>query len=123
MRSCLPLLLASLSLCAPTIAAAQVSAPDSSNIVVEGVKDRAKRISNFVKDLTPSDLSYNQLSRWEVPVCPAVFGLAPQQRSFVVTRMRSIAQAAGVPLAGARCDPDVIVIVTSNKAALLAALE
>jgi hypothetical protein len=123
MRLRFPLLFASLLLCAPAIAAAQAPAPDSANIVVEGVKDRARRISNFVKDLTPSDLSYNQLSRWEVPVCPAVFGLAPQQRSFVVNRMRSIAQAAGVPLAGGRCDPNVIVIVTTNKPALLAALE
>ena len=118
MRAGLTFVLASLALAVPAAAQAQ-----ESNIVVEGVKDRAKRISNFVKDLTRSDLSYNQLSRWEVPVCPAVFGLAPQQRSFVVNRMRSIAQAAGVPLASPRCDPNVIVIVTSNKPALLAALE
>lgn len=117
-----PLLLASLALCAPTIAAAQAPAP-STTIVVEGVKDRAKRISNFVKDLTPSNQSYNQLSRWELPVCPAVFGLTPQQRAFVVDRMRSIAAAADVPLAKPGCDPNVIVIVTSNKAALLAGLE
>ena len=114
------LVLASLVLAVPAIAAAQAQ---ESNIVVEGVKDRAKRISNFVKDLTPSDLSHNQLSRWEMPVCPAVFGLAPQQRPYVINRMRSIAQAAGVPLASPRCDPNVIVIVTSNKPALLAALE
>jgi hypothetical protein len=121
MRLRLPLLLASLALAAPAVAEAQ--APPSTSIVVEGVKDRAKRISNFVRDLTPSNQSYNQLSRWEVPVCPAVFGLTAPQRAFVVDRMRSIAAAADVPLAKPGCDPNVIVIVTSNKAALLAGLE
>lgn len=117
------LLLACFAIGAPAVVAAQVPAPETSNIVVEGVKDRAKRINNFVKDLTPSNLSYNQLSRWEVPVCPAVFGLTPEQRAFAVERMRSIAGAAGVPLAKSRCDPNVIVIVTSDKAALLSGLE
>ena len=123
MRLGLSSLLACVLAFAPVAVRAQAPAPDNSNIVVEGVKDRAKKISNFVKDLTPSDLSYNQLSRWEVPVCPAAFGLAPQQSAFVVDRMRSVGKAAGVPLAGPRCDPNVLVIVTTNKGALLAALE
>ena len=121
MRARLPVLFAFLALFGPDVAFAQ-SAPDNPNIVVEGVKDREKRLQNFVKDLTPSTLTYNQLARWEVPVCPAAFGLTPEQRAVVVDRMRSLARAVDVPLAKPGCDPNVIVIVTSNKSALLSAL-
>jgi hypothetical protein len=123
MRLCLPLVLASLALGAPALGAPPAGAPQSSTIVVEGMHNRAKQLSNFVKDLTPSSLSDNQLSRWEVPVCPAVFGLPRPQSAFVVDRMRSLARASGIPLARPGCDPNAIVIVTSNKAALLTALE
>ena len=124
MRIRIPILLTALALCSPAIAAAQAPPPDNSDIVVEGMRDRAQRLRNFVRDLTPSSpLTYNQLARWEVPVCPAAFGLTPAQRAFVVDRMRMLAKAADVPLAKPGCDPNVIVIVTSNKSALLAALE
>lgn len=62
-------------------------------------------------------------AKFETPVCPAVFGLAPQQAAFVTDRMRRIAREAGVPLANAPCSPNAIVIVTPNKAAMLKALE
>ena len=118
-------LFACVALCAQAAAAAAAGQvpPGNSSIVVEGIRDRAKRLQNFVKDLTPTTLTYNQLSRWEEPVCPAAFGLAAPQRSLVVDRMRTLAKAAGVPLAKPGCDPNIIVIVTSDKAALLAALE
>jgi hypothetical protein len=119
----LRLLLVPLLLCTSSVAAAQTASPDTSNIVVEGMKDRAKRLRSFVRELTPSTLTYNQLTRWEVPVCPAAFGLTPQQRSYVVERMRTLAKAVDVPLAKPDCDPNVIVIVTSDKSALLAGLE
>jgi hypothetical protein len=118
------LVLTSFCVAMPALATAQPKpAPEPSTIVVQGVKDQAKKLRNFVTDLTPSNQSYNQLSRWEVPVCPAAFGLEPQQRAFVMNRMRAVASAAGVPLARPGCDPNVIVIVTSSKAALLAGLE
>lgn len=123
MRLRVPVRLASLALCCPTVAIAQAPPSDNSSIVVEGVKDRAKQLRNFVKDLTPSTLTYNQLSRWEVPVCPAAFGLTPAQRTYVVGRMRTLAKAVDVPLAKPGCDPNLIVIVTSNKNALISALE
>jgi hypothetical protein len=62
-------------------------------------------------------------TRFTLPVCPGVFGLAPQQAAYVTSRMRQVAAAAGVPLANAPCDPNAIVIVTSNKTALLKGLE
>jgi len=61
--------------------------------------------------------------RFTRPVCPAVYGLAPQQAAFVTGRMRQVAKAAGVPLANQPCDPNAIVIVATNKAATIAALQ
>jgi hypothetical protein len=61
--------------------------------------------------------------RFQQPACPAVFGLAPQQAAFVAQRMRQVAATAGVPLANLPCDANAIVIVTSNKAALIKGLE
>jgi hypothetical protein len=61
-------------------------------------------------------------TRFEIPVCPAVFGVAPQQAAFITDRMRRIAVEAGDPLATGRCDPNAIVIVTPNKSAMIAAL-
>lgn len=62
-------------------------------------------------------------TRYTIPACPAVYGLAPQQAAFVVQRMRQVAASAGVPLANPPCDPNAIVIVTANKQALLRGLE
>ncbi|MGN6058496.1 MAG: hypothetical protein ACTHOI_07920 [Sphingomicrobium sp.] len=62
-------------------------------------------------------------TRFTIRACPAVFGLSPQQAAYVTGRMRQIATAAGVPLANQPCDPNAIVIVTSNKAGLLRGLE
>jgi len=56
-------------------------------------------------------------------VCPAVFGLAPPRRAYVTERMRTLARAVDVPLAKPGCDPNVIVIVTSDKKALLVGLQ
>lgn len=62
-------------------------------------------------------------TRFTLPVCPGVYGLAPQQAAFVTGRMRQIAVAAGVPLANQPCDPNAIVIVTTNKAETIRSLE
>jgi hypothetical protein len=62
-------------------------------------------------------------TRFTVPVCPAVYGLAPQQAAFIAGRMRQVGYAAGVPLAAPPCDPNAIVIVTADKNALIRGLE
>lgn len=62
-------------------------------------------------------------TRFTLPVCPGVYGLAPRQAAFVTERMRRIAAATGVPLARQPCDPNAIVIVTSNKAETIKGLE
>lgn len=62
-------------------------------------------------------------TRFTLPVCPGVFGLAPQQAAYVTNRMRQVAAAAAIPLAPMPCSPNAIVIVTANKGALIRGLE
>jgi hypothetical protein len=61
--------------------------------------------------------------RFTRPVCPGVYGLARQQAALITGRMRQVAKAAGVPLANQPCDPNAIVIVATNKAATIEALQ
>lgn len=95
---------------------APTAAPPSADepIVVTGEKNEQKAVSDFVHALTPT-LWQGQISRFEHSVCPGVVGLAPHQRDAVEQRMRLIAKAAGVVVDGAKCSPNVVLIVTSNK--------
>ena len=110
------LLLAGLALLTEPPAAAQLP------IVVQGVHDRDKKISNFIRDLTPAPV-HGQLSRFDAPVCPAVAGLTREKADFIVGRMRRVAAAAGIRVAKEGCDANVILIVAPDKNRLLTQLE
>lgn len=99
-------------------AASSQPAPQSEPIVVEGIANSQEQIDRFIKQLTPVPI-HGQLSRFETRVCPLSLGLAPGRNALVIDRMRHVAAAAGIPLAAPDCRPNVILIVTSNKAALL----
>jgi hypothetical protein len=63
------------------------------------------------------------LARWLTPVCPEVTGLPRQQGEFVLQRISEIARAAGVPLAGEHCRPNLFNFVTADPQRLLQAME
>lgn len=99
-------------------ASAQPAQPQSEPIVVEGVADSQKQIDHFIKQLTTAPI-HGQLSRFETKICPLSVGLAPARNALVIGRMRRVTAAAGIPLAAPDCRPNVILIVTNNKSALL----
>lgn len=99
-------------------AASAQPGPQSEPIVVEGIADSQKQIDHFIKQLTPAPI-HGQLSRFETKVCPLSIGLAPARNTLVIDRMRRVAAAAAIPLAAPGCRPNVILIVTNNKSALL----
>ena len=99
-------------------AAAAQTASESAPIVVEGVADSQKQIDRFIKELTPAPIK-GQLSRFETKVCPLSVGLAPERNALVVDRMRHVAAAAGIPVAEPDCRPNIVVIVTNDKATLI----
>src|SRR5262245_58623895 len=92
-------------------------APDQSPIVVTGDKMSKSSVRNFVRDLTP--LKSGGLSRFEDKVCPIVYGLAPQQNAAVADRIRLVAKTAGIGVGGAKCSPNVVLIVASGKKTVL----
>ena len=90
-------------------------------IVVQGQRTREKQIRNFIRELTPAP-PRGQLGRFESPVCPATAGLGRGANDKVSDRLRRVASASGMAVAKAKCHPNVIVIVTGDKAALVKAL-
>jgi hypothetical protein len=118
-------LAATLAAAQPTPAAAPVQAqsePADQPIVVTGQKDTPKAVEDFVKSLTPTGYG-GQLSRFEHQVCPAVFGLPKPQAEAVEARIRLVAKSVGIAVAGERCAPNVLLLVTSDKAAFLKELQ
>lgn len=109
------------SLVAAPAAPASITPPDSA-IVVEGSREREQQIRQFIKTLMPAPVR-GQTSRFETAVCPAVVGLPQHQNGYIEQRMRRIADAAGIPVAGTGCTANAIVIVTNDKNAFLRRLE
>ena len=99
----------------------QAATSNDEEIVVQGVRPSTKQVRAFVRALTDVRSS-GQLSRFHLPACPAVMGLAPAQNDRIVERMRRVAEAARIPLAPARCSANTFVIVTPDKAAAIAEL-
>ncbi|HEV2700119.1 MAG TPA: hypothetical protein VGV09_00700, partial [Steroidobacteraceae bacterium] len=95
---------------------------------VPEVTVRAKRaellpkLSSFAYGIT-EPVNGEALARWQKPVCPLVAGLSQQEGEFILGRVSEIARAAGVPLAGEQCTPNLYIMVTTQPKQLLVALD
>jgi hypothetical protein len=98
-----------------------ILAQSSDEIIVEGSRDREKKIEAFVRALTPARIG-GQLARFDDEVCPAAAGLPAHQNEAIVERMRAVAKAAGIAVASGKCEPNAIVFVVDDKKAFMAAL-
>lgn len=58
-------------------------------------------------------------ARWVDPVCPRVLGLSEEGGRAAERIMRGIAEDAGIPLAPASCDSNVVVTFTADAPALM----
>jgi hypothetical protein len=58
-------------------------------------------------------------ARWIIPICPLVAGLSKDQGEFVLSRISTIAIAAGARLDSEKCNPNLLVIVTNEPDHLL----
>jgi hypothetical protein len=123
MRSQLPMLIALVSLISSTAAAADAPANPVEEVTVfaQRLKLEAK-IANFVYGITTQE-NYEGLARWTSPLCPQVTGLTREQGEYVLERVSEIALAAGAPLAGEECHPNLFVFVTNEPQELLQAME
>jgi Secretin and TonB N terminus short domain len=77
------------------------------------------RVSHFVTALTEQADSYESLARWHNKVCPLVAGLPRDRGDFVLERISTIAQSAGVPVGPRDCAPNFFVLFTPDPKKLL----
>jgi hypothetical protein len=106
---------------APAAAAQEQAQPADSPIVVTGNRDLDGEVADFVAALTPV-AGQGQLARFESTICPAASGFSPAQKAAVVERIRRVAKAGGLGLGGAKCRPNVVVLVTQDKKLLIETL-
>lgn len=119
--ACAMLLALSAPLSAQTVAPQAPPSPsvNDTDIVVRGKREREAQIRSFIDALAPG--RYNgQLARFSTEACPGVLGLIPAQSDAIVTRLRQIGAAVGVPLAKPGCSPNLWLVVTPDRAGLAA---
>ena len=114
----------------PPVARTSAQHPDGGGapqvtILADRKKRRAElhaRISAFVGKIT-GPIFEGGLARWGVPVCPLVSGLPEEEGEFILGRVSEIALASDIPLAGEKCRPNLLVIVSSRPRDLLKVLD
>lgn len=86
-------------------------------VIITGDRSQlTAQITAFVDQLTDFDISDpgRGLARWQEPVCPLVSGLPEKHGEYILARVSDIAKAAGVPLAGRFCHPNLFILVTNQ---------
>jgi hypothetical protein len=98
--------------------------PASTSETLHEVTVTARRLNvapivrNFVNHIAHLE-NGEGLARWDTPVCPMVSGLPRQEGEFILGRISEIARAAGVPIAGESCRPNLFIVVTADPKGLL----
>jgi hypothetical protein len=115
-----------IALCALWLAGTPLYAQEepaaSPDVVVVGDPNLEKRTGAFVNALMPHKPGVHQIARFEKRICPAAVGVTPTQKMLIDKRIREVVAKAGIRVAGAKCMPNLIVIVTDDKRKLTRAL-
>jgi hypothetical protein len=111
-------------------AAAPAGTPRAPEEVIVRAQSNAQRralraklmpqVSSFVYGIVAQE---DVLARWHKKVCPLVSGLTRPQGEFILERVSQIARAAGAPVAGEDCKPNLYIFVTPQPQELLEAME
>lgn len=80
-----------------------------------------RRVDAFVRALTrnPGLSDENSLVRWNSPICLLVAGLTAKDVKLVSARLSQISSSSGAPLARSSCQPNFIVVATSEPERVL----
>jgi hypothetical protein len=98
--------------------------PSLPEVTVEAQQTALKqRVEVFVRGVTqnPGFSDHESLVRWNVPICLLAAGLAAEDLKTVSARLTQIISAAGAPLARQPCQPNFVIIVTSEPDRVLEA--
>lgn len=108
-------MIAALPFSMPAVAAETPAAGDETIIVEATVERDIKEFVDAVIDVS----NFDKLSRFERAICPAAAGITDAQKIAVVERIRTVAKAAGLAVGGKDCQPNVLLLVASDKKALI----
>lgn len=103
------------------LGSAQTPPPDDA-IVVTGTRftreEARRRAAEFV-DRMGIGADDRPVARWADPVCPRVQGLEQRLADRVEARLRASARVAGVPVAPAGCETNIVVHFTADAGAVM----
>ena len=115
------------ALCCPTVARSYpppASAPAATESLLPASEATAeaapaaleRRVDAFVRAITrsPGLSDEDSLVRWNSPICLLVAGLTPEDVKLVSARLWQISSSSGAPLARSPCQPNFIVVATSE---------
>ena len=102
-------------------ASTQPLAPSTDAIIVEG-RDIRRATQDYVDRVLPTTNVGAQFGRFEDPICPKAVGLDDALAKEVTDRVRVVAKTINVGAAGESCSPNLFVIVTPDKKAMIAML-
>lgn len=90
-------------------------------VTIEASKERQAlrlKVDGFVSSVIVQPWD-EAISRWNEPVCPLVAGLPQAFGEFILRRITRAAMAAGAPIAGEKCHPNLFVVATPVPEQLL----
>ncbi len=99
------------------------AAPPTADVETEAVIVVARqqdRLRAFASDMTELTVD-RQIPRWAMDVCPFAGGLSGDANAFVSARLREVAEDAGYRAAAAKCKPNILILFSSEPAAMLKA--
>lgn len=106
-------LLMAAMLAAPVAGAQTRPAGEPPDLVVTGRRQSsAEQSRRFVREVV--DINTGQLARFIEPVCPLVLGVPASKAGAIVDRMRRVAAGAGIALAPAGCQPNLVAAIAGN---------
>jgi hypothetical protein len=104
-----------------------VAPASPTTIIVTGRRPKPesldRTVDGFILDHTKKSPRLDQVVRWREPVCPLVRNAPADFIDFVTTRIRTVAQGVGAPIAAPgdtpTCKPNVEVIFTDQPQAMM----
>lgn len=110
------------ALTAQTLPAQTGAPPKPGDVVVTGERltpeETRRRATAYVRAAGVAN-GDQSVARWIDPVCPRVLGLDEKLAWYVEARVRAVATAAGAPLAGERCAPNLSISFVADASALV----
>ncbi len=106
------------------LAAAPVASDDPDAIIVTGTpvtrEEAKKRAAEYVRRTGVAQLK--PLARWIDPVCPRTVGVDDAVAAIVNARVRTVATAAGAPVAPADCRANIVIAFSADGRSLARAV-